>query len=518
MDFHISNNIQLPKDIHDLKTNYTLEKEEGGWTLTKNKLSSNIRNFFTSISKGFKESPTHLSKNKLIAIMEIAANPNEKHRAKEHLEIFKSEELFALSRSPKFQEFSHTMLDVEKDEKRLKWKTKLKRAATKLAVIGRGIAEMKRAGIEGKMLSPSYVIEASTKEHLYNPHDHLEEWQESHSNQNFDDWISIHYAHTNFEKVKYLKNDVERLPYKLEFLNGKSFRNNAPFDTTNESSEHSGKGFAIFVIDSKGQFYAGSHIRGRFHHSSFLGGGAIQGGGEIKTNPEGKIIEISNKSGHYKPSKIQILNTLNLLEKAGVDLSQVKFRELTKKGTLIYHSSKEYLDTKGTCHCNGYEIFDIEGDPDKEYLLTLTDKFLSKKDRLEQLNNAIEFLKSEFNSSSFKYKEILDSGQSIEYPIDVYLKTKGKAPPSKWEGGSLEFEDDQLKRIVLSSSSTATELLSFLLHLEKKELDLSRIEIIKEGVAVNAKIYFDQLLAEAGHKQPEKLEFELPQSLEGERL
>jgi len=58
----------------------------------------------------------------------------------------------------------------------------------------------------------------------------------------------------------------------------------------------------IYVTDCDGKFYVGQKIKGQFHHSSFLAGGAICAAGGIKVR-EGKLLEINPKSGHYKPAQ-----------------------------------------------------------------------------------------------------------------------------------------------------------------------------------------------------------------------
>ena len=57
--------------------------------------------------------------------------------------------------------------------------------------------------------------------------------------------------------------------------------NGDAYDTSRESTEASGQGWAIFVMDEKGNVYAGTHLFGVFHHSSFLGGAPARAAGEI---------------------------------------------------------------------------------------------------------------------------------------------------------------------------------------------------------------------------------------------
>lgn len=76
------------------------------------------------------------------------------------------------------------------------------------------------------------------------------------------------------------------------------------FDTTHSKSVQCPEGGrAIFVMDQHGEIFASNDSGvGRFHHSSFLGGQPVAAAGELGVK-EGKVQLISNKSGHYQPTK-----------------------------------------------------------------------------------------------------------------------------------------------------------------------------------------------------------------------
>jgi len=96
------------------------------------------------------------------------------------------------------------------------------------------------------------------------------------------------------------------------------------------------EGTSIFVMDERGQIYSegeeklfptdhlgrGAHV----HHSSFLDGKEVAGAGEIKTDREGQVKEVTDRSGHYKPGEGQNQQVLDQLEKQGVNLDNVKFK------------------------------------------------------------------------------------------------------------------------------------------------------------------------------------------------
>lgn len=92
-------------------------------------------------------------------------------------------------------------------------------------------------------------------------------------------------------------------PYRVYFNAGRAWmaHDDSPFDTQTYSTAHSGQGWAIFVVSIEGELYAGSHITGEFHHSSFLSGGAVLAAGEMVAD-DGLIRFITSKSGHYGPA------------------------------------------------------------------------------------------------------------------------------------------------------------------------------------------------------------------------
>ncbi len=131
------------------------------------------------------------------------------------------------------------------------------------------------------------------------------------------------YDETQFihHHVKYLTTQPQREQFQLDVSGGILQQQKQPFNTASSFTSHSGRGWAIYVMDPNGFFYAGPHQVGQFHHSSFLAGGVVAGAGELKTDHSGKIQEISNKSGHYTPSSSQMFQVFTQLEKGGVDLN-----------------------------------------------------------------------------------------------------------------------------------------------------------------------------------------------------
>ncbi len=100
-------------------------------------------------------------------------------------------------------------------------------------------------------------------------------------------------------------------------------RGGKAFSTLEMFSKFKGAGFAIFVMDGGGRFYADRHKVSLFHHSSFLGGADVSGAGEMRV-ADGKLTHITNKSGHYFPGFEEMADALMRLAAADVGLDGVE--------------------------------------------------------------------------------------------------------------------------------------------------------------------------------------------------
>ncbi|KAG0256237.1 hypothetical protein BG011_004658 [Mortierella polycephala] len=79
----------------------------------------------------------------------------------------------------------------------------------------------------------------------------------------------------------------------------------------------------IYVTDPNGTLYIGLKKKGRFHHSSFLGGGTVCAAGAIVVN-HGKLIKINPNSGHYRPGQRHFDRLLESLKSMGVSFEDAK--------------------------------------------------------------------------------------------------------------------------------------------------------------------------------------------------
>lgn len=167
----------------------------------------------------------------------------------------------------------------------------------------------------------------------------FKEWEKAKTYKNLDDWVESEWlpmaraskdpshaykvAQLEKNRVAYLKGRGNRKPYLIRFHRGRVYAANGHrFHTGDHSTAFSGKGWAIFVMSPTGHIYSGSHDVGKFHHSSFLSGGPVLSAGEWVVH-KGKVLAVTAKSGHYKPSLHMFYQMLNKLKRNGVKLNGV---------------------------------------------------------------------------------------------------------------------------------------------------------------------------------------------------
>lgn len=96
-------------------------------------------------------------------------------------------------------------------------------------------------------------------------------------------------------------------------------------DTSTAGTLHSGNGRAMFVMDQNGNFYV-SLVQefGHLHHSSFMAGRPVAGAGEMIIQ-DGRIVEVTRKSGHYKPTIVNEEAVRQSLLEQGFDVDGIRF-------------------------------------------------------------------------------------------------------------------------------------------------------------------------------------------------
>lgn len=111
----------------------------------------------------------------------------------------------------------------------------------------------------------------------------------------------------------------ERKKYELTFTTTTCMQGATPFSTV-KGGVPSENGAGPFVIALDGTWYAksGKFFDKKFHHSSFLSGAPVMLAGTMRVN-DGKLIYISNNSGHYAPKIADLLNGVKELPNCGLD-------------------------------------------------------------------------------------------------------------------------------------------------------------------------------------------------------
>ncbi|HEY9040730.1 MAG TPA: hypothetical protein VIN66_00975 [Rheinheimera sp.] len=184
----------------------------------------------------------------------------------------------------------------------------------------------------GRTLDNEYRYERANSRHLGK--DTVKNWLDSGSQLTLNTWMDTvrqwagedgdsSLAGLAQEGVQYL-DEQGRQAYKLHFAGGMARDSNGDlFHSGNLVSSSSGAGWGIYMVDFYGNFYVGSHRINRFHHSSFFSGAAVMAGGEIAIN-SGKVVGVTNKTGHYKarPEELNAALTRLMLQHA-VDLRNV---------------------------------------------------------------------------------------------------------------------------------------------------------------------------------------------------
>ena len=143
----------------------------------------------------------------------------------------------------------------------------------------------------------------------------------------------VDWAHTS-RRVVYDHDAATQGLTQLHYRNGLIYTDAActtKFNTTGMVTAFGGPGWAIYVMSETGNIHASAHSVGHRHHSSLLAGSNVAGAGEMRVL-QGKLVQISNKSGHYAPAAAHFIQVLYMLQKRGVSLFGVKLAFKTQTG------------------------------------------------------------------------------------------------------------------------------------------------------------------------------------------
>jgi hypothetical protein len=175
--------------------------------------------------------------------------------------------------------------------------------------------------------------------------------------------------------AKYLSR-AEAKKYKIIFKRGMAYQ--LPWWNRGSSSDLSGLNIELASTDSSRihkdrawraghggyamsmsrEMYMGNHhctnqdrnSHANFFHSSYLAGDPVLCAGTIKITT-GVIEEVTNLSGHYKPTALHLLNVLKCLQMNDVDTSNIKFLLAT-----IGRRGVTYAEFSGTEFVREYDL------------------------------------------------------------------------------------------------------------------------------------------------------------------
>lgn len=139
------------------------------------------------------------------------------------------------------------------------------------------------------------------------------------------------------QSVKYCT-DEERAEFLVEIQDGiLTYKNQEgiPVQGTGKNMTPDGKhSMMIYVMSPKHQLYVGEKSVGRFHHSSFLAGATTAAAGSMVVD-QGKLLELTPHSGHYRPSAEDFDRCIEALSEAGIDMEGVKLAKPKQPKNLI---------------------------------------------------------------------------------------------------------------------------------------------------------------------------------------
>jgi hypothetical protein len=130
-------------------------------------------------------------------------------------------------------------------------------------------------------------------------------------------------------KVPYLT-DKQRKDYRLIIHKGRFYRDNPKRELFNGENKlsHGKCGFISFTFNQEKELSVFNHLGSclgapRLCHSSMNGERPIIAAGELEIDQQGRLISLTNHSGHYWPGIESLCHFLNAIEQLGVNLFEV---------------------------------------------------------------------------------------------------------------------------------------------------------------------------------------------------
>ncbi|XP_057965563.1 IQ domain-containing protein IQM3-like [Malania oleifera] len=228
-----------------------------------------------------------------------------------------------------FARLNHSTISFFNYDKPETAASRLKRVGLNASKVGKGLSKDAKA----RKLAFQHWIEAIDPRHRYghNLHKYYDVWCKTYAGQPFFYWLDIGDGkEVDLEEcprsklrqqcIKYL-GPQERKLYEYVVVKGKIVHKQTGhlLDTNQDSV----KVKWIFSMDTSKKLYAGEKKKGRFHHSSFLAGGATLAAGRLVAD-EGTLKSISPYSGHYRPTEDSLGSFVSFLEENGVNMDEVQ--------------------------------------------------------------------------------------------------------------------------------------------------------------------------------------------------
>ncbi|WP_461423123.1 RHS repeat-associated core domain-containing protein [Ketobacter sp.] len=145
--------------------------------------------------------------------------------------------------------------------------------------------------------------------------------------------------------------DEKLLEYELDVKDGLLVKK-----VSGEAFNSSGSGLSMFVMHPDGRIFAtpGKSTPGEIHHSSLGQGKSVSAAGELMV-VDGHLLEVSNASGHYRPSQKHNTKLFNELEERGMD--NQKLGKVVRSG---YTKEVGYEDIEDPVISDFHKYFDDE--------------------------------------------------------------------------------------------------------------------------------------------------------------
>ncbi|XP_042943712.1 IQ domain-containing protein IQM3-like isoform X2 [Carya illinoinensis] len=193
--------------------------------------------------------------------------------------------------------------------------TRWTRIGFNASIVGRGVSESD----EAQILAFQHWIEAIDPRHRYGHYLRLyyNRWCASNAGQPFFYWMDLGAG-----------KEIDLPECSRSMLHEQCVKYLGPSGHYLHTIRGSQGSKWIFVVSTSGRLYVGKKEKGRFHHSSFLAGGATIAAGSLVAE-HGILKSISGYSGHYRPTDESIERFLYFLGDNGVNLKGVQVDRVT---------------------------------------------------------------------------------------------------------------------------------------------------------------------------------------------